>query len=85
VSAKDRYRTPAAFRAALTDRVAQSASESRWTAQQLQRQVAYDRLLDRLYLVDDGWVGKGATALLARDLGCAEASISTCTDKWGEE
>ena len=37
--------------------------------QQLQRQVAYDRLLERMYLVDDGWVVKGATALLARDLG----------------
>ena len=56
-------------RAALTDRVAQTARKSRWTAQQLQRQVAYDRLLERLYLVDDGWVVKGATALLARDLG----------------
>jgi hypothetical protein len=66
---EERYRTPAAFRAALTDRVSQTARESRWTAQQLQRQVAYDRLLERLYLVDDGWVVKGATALLARDLG----------------
>jgi Nucleotidyl transferase AbiEii toxin, Type IV TA system len=36
---------------------------------QLQRQVAYDRLLERLYLIDDGWIVKGATALLARDLG----------------
>ncbi len=41
---------------------------------QLQRQVAYDRLLQRLYLVDDGWVVKGATALMARDLG-ARATI----------
>jgi hypothetical protein len=40
-----------------------------WTYQQLQRQVAYDRLLERLYLVDEGWVLKGATALLARGLG----------------
>ncbi len=69
MTAEDRYRTPAAFRAALTDRVTQTARKSRWTAQQLQRQVAYDRLLERLYLVDDGWVVKGATALLARDLG----------------
>src|SRR3989442_1607067 len=43
--------------------------EGTWTLQQLQRQVAYDRLLERLYLVDDGWIVKGATALLARDLG----------------
>jgi hypothetical protein len=36
---------------------------------QLQRQIAYDRLLERLYLADDQWIVKGATALLARDLG----------------
>lgn len=69
MTAEERYGTPAAFRAALTDRVARAARESRWSVQQLQRQVAYDRLLERLYLVDDGWVVKGATALLARDLG----------------
>jgi len=31
--------------------------------------MAYDRLLERLYMVDDGWIVKCATALLARDLG----------------
>jgi hypothetical protein len=31
--------------------------------------MAYDRLLERLYLIDDGWVVKGATALLAREIG----------------
>jgi hypothetical protein len=67
--AKERYATPAAFRRALTDRLKELAKESRWTLQQLQRQVAYDRILERLYLVDDGWIVKGATALLARDLG----------------
>ncbi len=30
--------------------------------------MAYDRLLERLHLVDQGWIVKGATALLARDL-----------------
>jgi hypothetical protein len=35
----------------------------------LQRQFAYDRLLERLYLMDRDWIVKGATALLARDLG----------------
>lgn len=64
-----RYATPAAFRAALTDRIKAAATSGRWTIGQLQRQVAYDRLLERLYLVDDGWIVKGATALLARDLG----------------
>jgi hypothetical protein len=69
VTAEDRYATPASFRRALTDRLKQATTASRWTFQQLQRQVAYDRLLERLYLVDDGWIVKGATALLARDLG----------------
>lgn len=64
-----RYATPAAFRRALTDRLKTVVGEGHWTYQQLQRQVGYDRLLDRLYLVDDGWIVKGATALLARDLG----------------
>lgn len=69
MTATDRYLTPAAFRRALTDRLKQAAKDSRWTVSQLQRQVAYDRLLERLYLIDEGWIVKGATALLARDLG----------------
>ena len=69
MTARDRYASPAAFRRALTDRLTDAARHSRWTLPQLQRQVAYDRLLERLYLVDDGWVVKGATALLARHLG----------------
>lgn len=69
MNARERYASPAAFRAALSDRLRNSADSSRWTIQQLQRQVAYDRLLERLYFVDDGWIVKGATALLARDLG----------------
>jgi len=69
VSARDRYASPAAFRRALTDRLKAAAEEGPWTLQQLQRQVAYDRLLERLYLVDDGWIVKGATALLARHIG----------------
>lgn len=63
------YASPAAFRRALTDKLKEKAETSRWSLAQLQRQMAYDRLLERLYLVDDGWVVKGATALLARDLG----------------
>lgn len=69
MSARERYATPAAFRRALTDRLKDTTQRSNWTIQQLQRQVAYDRLLERLYIVDDGWIVKGATALLARDLG----------------
>jgi hypothetical protein len=63
------YGSPGAFRRALTDKLRVLAAGSRWTLQQLQRQMAYDRLLERLYLVDEGWIVKGATALLARDIG----------------
>jgi hypothetical protein len=63
------YGSPAAFRRALTDKLRAKAETSQWTLAQLQRQMAYDRLLERLYLVDEGWVVKGATALLARDIG----------------
>ena len=65
---KRSYNSPAAFRRALRDRLRVKATTSRWTLAQLQRQMAYDRLLERLYLVDRGWIVKGATALLARDL-----------------
>jgi Nucleotidyl transferase AbiEii toxin, Type IV TA system len=63
------YASPAAFRRALTDRLHALAKTSRWEMQQLQRQFAYDRLLERLYRVDDGWIVKGAAALIARELG----------------
>ena len=63
------YGGPAAFRRALTDRLKAKAETSPWTLQQLQRHMAYDRLLERLCRVDDGWVVKGATALLAREIG----------------
>ena len=63
------YRSPSAFRRALADRLRAQAASGRWTLAQLQRQMAYDRLLERLYLVDEHWIVKGATALLARDIG----------------
>lgn len=69
MSERGSYSGPAAFRRALTDRLREKATGSRWTLSQLQRQMAYDRLLERLYLVDEGWVVKGATALLAREIG----------------
>ncbi len=43
------YATPMAFRRALTDKLKAKAKTSRWTFPQLQRQMAYDRLLERLY------------------------------------
>jgi Nucleotidyl transferase AbiEii toxin, Type IV TA system len=62
------YRSPAAFRAALTDRLKRLAESSRFTLTELQRQFAYDRLLARIFSAPDAehWVLKGATALLAR-------------------
>lgn len=63
------YQTPAAFRRALTDRLKGLTKKSRWTLAQLQRQIAYDRLLERLYMVSEAWVIKGATALIARNIG----------------
>ena len=63
------YSSPMAFRRALTDKLKALAETSQWNLPQLQRQMAYDRLLERLYLVDDGWVVKGAIALLAREIG----------------
>jgi hypothetical protein len=67
--AENSYGSPAAFRRALTDKLKSIAADSRWELPQLQRLIAYDRLLERLYMVDDQWIVKGATALLARDLG----------------
>jgi hypothetical protein len=69
VTERRSYATPAAFRRALTDKLKSKAKTSHWTLQQLQRHMAYDRLLERLYLVDEGWIVKGATALLAREIG----------------
>jgi hypothetical protein len=55
------YSSPAAFRQALTDRLRALAKESKWSLEQLQRQIAYDRLLERLYLTADDWIVKGVT------------------------
>jgi hypothetical protein len=76
------YSSPNAFRQALTDRLRGIERESRWNLAQLQRQMAYDRLLERLYFVDDAWVVKGAAALLARDIGVrASIDIDVYRDK----
>lgn len=61
-----RYNTPAAARAAVTDKLRGQAANSLWQLSDLQRQYAYDQLVERLYRLDKGWVIKGATALLAR-------------------
>jgi hypothetical protein len=68
VPAGSPYPRPAAFRRALTDRLRNLSETSRWSLPELQRQIAYDRLLERLYLTDKNWLVKGAAALLARNL-----------------
>jgi len=61
-----RYKTPLAARDAVTDKLRAQAKESPWRLGELQRQYAYDQLVERLYRLDVGWIIKGATALLAR-------------------
>lgn len=61
-----RFATPEAARRAVTDRLKAHATHGPWMLADLQRQYAYDQLIERLYRIDDQWVIKGATALLAR-------------------
>jgi hypothetical protein len=66
-SASGRYATPEAARRAVTDRLRiRARPNGPWALADLQRQYAYDQLVERLYRIDGGWVIKGATALLAR-------------------
>jgi hypothetical protein len=61
------YRSAAAFRAALTDRLRTAAKHSTHQFADLRRQFAYDRLLARVFTAEpDAWVLKGGTYLLAR-------------------
>jgi len=63
----DRYTDPQALRSAIADRLRPIADERGIQLTNLQRQLAYDRLLSRVFAADpDRWVLKGATALLAR-------------------
>ena len=66
------------FWRALTDKLKKVEEEKKWERPQLQRQIAYHRLLERLYEIDEGWILKGATALLARNLG-VRATYQTST------
>lgn len=65
-AAEGRYKTPASARTAVTDKLRSQAKDSPWALADLQRQYAYDQLVERLYRLDERWVVKGATALLAR-------------------
>lgn len=63
---ESRYKTPDAARRAVTDRLRAETTNGPWPLPDLQRQYAYDQLVERLYRLDERWVIKGATALLAR-------------------
>ena len=53
-----RYASPEAARRAVTDKLKIQAPHSPWALADLQRQYAYDQLIERLYRVDGGWVIK---------------------------
>jgi Nucleotidyl transferase AbiEii toxin, Type IV TA system len=77
------YATPNAFRRALKDGLrAHAAPRGPWPLADLQRQFAYDRLLARLYQCGSGWVVKGATALLAREI-AVRHTIDLDVYRWG--
>jgi hypothetical protein len=62
-----RYATPAAFRRALEDRLMKLAREERLDVQRLRRQVAFDRLLCRLFQApNSSWLLKGGYAMELR-------------------
>lgn len=62
-----RYATPAAFRRALEDRLMKITREERVDVQRLRRQVAFDRLLCRLFrAAPSPWLLKGGYAMELR-------------------
>jgi hypothetical protein len=64
---KGRYATPAALRAALEGRLSVMAKEQGLDLQRLRRQVAFDRLLCRLFRdADSPWLLKGGYAMELR-------------------
>lgn len=63
----DRYATPTAFRRALETRLRDIATQEQTDLQRLRRQVAFDRLLQRLFQKAPGlWVLKGGYAMELR-------------------
>lgn len=74
MSPKRSYASPTAFRRALTDKPRAAASNGRWALPQLQRQIAYDRLLARLYAIDDIDVYRTA------EIEAAEADLRTAAE-----
>jgi hypothetical protein len=70
------YATASALDRALADRIANTARSSPYGVAELRRQLAFSRLLARVFLLQpERWVLKGATGLLARMPGQARHSM----------
>lgn len=75
MGARDRYASPAAFRAALEHRLRLEAQGTGLTLQRLRKEAAYHRLLHRLQrAAPDSWAIKGGFALILRLGGQARAT-----------
>jgi predicted ATPase len=74
-------KSPGAARNSVTDRLKTAAKDSPWTLADLQRQYAYDRLVERLYRLDPDWIIKGATALLVRRVSVREPAYALCSSE----
>ena len=62
----NRYKTAAAFRKALEDRLQAMAERERLELQRLRRKVAFNRFLARVFTGQSGWVLKGGYAMELR-------------------
>lgn len=70
------YASARDFERALVDRIASAAASSPYGVAEIRRQLAYGRLLARVFIhAPDDWVVKGAAGLLARIPGRARHSI----------
>lgn len=64
--ANNRYKTAAAFRVALEDRLQVMAEREHLELQRLRRKVAFNRFLARVFAVRGGWVLKGGYSMELR-------------------
>lgn len=82
MTARDRYASAAAFRAALEDRFRAQAAQSGVPLQRLRKEAAYHRLLQRLHhAAPDSWAIKGGFALLLR-LGARARATGDVDANW---
>lgn len=81
MAAQRQYATPGAFRTALEARLNEGARRDGVDLHRLRRQVAFDRLLARMFDpsqgLPDGWVLKGATPSRCDSTGRGRPRTST--------